>query len=58
MLSVFLFLWLKKEDFKFLFRFSFSYGILKTDYDSFLVFFPRFMALKLTIFVQAGKCLR
>ena len=28
----------QKTDFNFLFRFSFSYGILKTDYDSFLVF--------------------
>ena len=35
----------------FLFPFSFSYGILKTDHDSFLVFCFRFMALKLTIFV-------
>ena len=38
MLSVFLFaVALKKTDFNFLFRFSFSYGIWKTDYKSFSI---------------------
>ena len=47
----FFFVTLKKTDFNFLFRFSFSYGILKTEYKSFCVFRFRPMAVKVIIFV-------
>ena len=45
----FLFVTFDLTDFNFLFRFSFSYGILKTDHDSFLVFCFRLMALETKI---------
>ena len=48
---VFFFVTFKKTDFNFLFRFTFSYGIFKTEYKSFCAFRFRPMAVKVIIFV-------